>query len=898
MSSSHGAVSGVVDTSTITATQTDATLFNVTSTVPTQGNFTFSSISWGYFDASNVFQGTGGSLGTGVTLALNGTAGKVLKVEFVNTSNVRKTFFVTLAATHQNFTFDLTGFSTVPMAFINFVSDQVGTTAYTVETKGLKYTSVIAGTTYDEAALTSFGAYLPSMVAGAGNSVTGQPAALISSKQFSADEFEYDYDLSPSPTSFSFVSLNRGVLTFALPSAQYVFAARGAEGQHTKVEVLDRNGNRVSFVILLTSSYKNYALDLTPGMGAIPAGFEWGFLKEIVFVQDGTIGSPLSHDVVKVETKGMNYVASILPSNLADIQTTLVQKGLGYFVPGVGVDPGTHFPYDHQSMDGSFANYTQPTLIGFYAQILGDVVKGTLSNGLNTTQALTELNAVLDSLVHVQSAHGWHNLIPWLDLATGNPTGTSIGFLDNANMTQSLAVMVGALQSSNLSGANLVLANQIITKTEGFIDAQAQGYHDFIHPTFGLFQMSYDTSTGQFSSYVDRLAVEVRGAIAFLVARFPGVIPSAVWDNLVIKTANYTDSNGNVIRNLTAWDGSAFQFFWPMLRNDERDFVGFRDMLYNQLVSQMDWAARNNLPGLLSASGLPEGGYYGSIGVPGLAEQATNPSNLPNYYDTVLMNVGSTYALASALQMDPYAVLGWLDSFDNIFGLNNTFGFYDAARSSSEISHEYIGIDVASAVLGLGGTGPDDFEIYLRNKGLESAYNLLYDSASKRLQSITRTTVALPTAPQIPDRSFAVFSNFATEGTVSSFPSVYVTGATGIYGAQFVQNTPLANGWGGHYWKFNHAYDAQANQLVMHYTTEDTPVTIKIELKDANGQVVYTTTQTLANGVRFGRLAIQLPDQALLNAVKEVDIVVDQDATGDTSFDFTIHSFLFQHFAP
>ena len=62
----------------------------------------------------------------------------------------------------------------------------------------------------------------------------------------------------------------------------------------------------------------------------------------------------------------------------------------------------------------------------------------------------------------------------------------------------------------------------------------------------------------------------------------------------------------------------------------------------NQLVSQMDWAAQNNLPGLLSASSLPEGGYYGATGLPFLAEQMLNPSNLAGYYDTVLMNTGST----------------------------------------------------------------------------------------------------------------------------------------------------------------------------------------------------------------------------------------------------------------
>jgi hypothetical protein len=100
-------------------------------------------------------------------------------------------------------------------------------------------------------------------------------------------------------------------------------------------------------------------------------------------------------------------------------------------------------------------------------------------------------------------------------------------------------------------------------------------------------------------------------------------------------------------------------------------------MLYTQLISQMDWAAQNNLPGILSASSLPEGGYYGAIGVPVLAEQTFNPTGISNYYDTVLMNTGSTYALASAMAIDPRAVLGWLDAFDYVSASKQYFRFYE-----------------------------------------------------------------------------------------------------------------------------------------------------------------------------------------------------------------------------
>jgi hypothetical protein len=764
VASGHGTTTGT-DNSTITPTQTSATTFSAVSNNPEVGDFTFGQVSWGYFNSSNVFVGTGGSLGTSVTLALNGTVGKVLKVEFLNTLGVKKVFLVTLGATHQNFTFDLTGFTTT-MAAINFVSDQVGTTNYTVETKGLSYVPTVpmvsptpgltagdishlagllnlvafnsqapdptatvttspisttqfninynvtnsasyggsistfdnfstgpkeyvnlsaltqivlglrfqsgdgsvefvvedasgakakvlltgvgtteqfysinkalltginwsqisnivvvvananvtqkigalevrfgdnyyvpytAGTAYDYAALTSFGTYYPTLVAGSGNTVVGEPEPLMQLTQNSTNEFEYQYDLSPSSTGFTFVSITRGgTAVYRLPTTQYIFAARGTDGERVKVEITDGDGDKATFMILLTSTLQNFTLNL-------PANIDRLRIKEIVFVQDQNLGSPLLNDFVKIQTKGLSYVATSLPEEMVEIREDLIEKGLDYFDVGAGVDPVTHFPYDNRSSTGVFAHFTQPTLIGFYAQLLGDVVNGSLSNGMSVEQALIELNAVMDNLQTVQTNHGWNGLIPWMDLNTGNPANSYIGFLDNANMAQSLAVMIGALQGAVLSGTDLTRANTVIAKTEAFLNAQTAGYQAFVDRSpasggFGLFRMSYDRSTGQYSSYIDRLASEVRGAVAFIQVRYPD-IPRSVWDDLKIETTNYTDRNGNVIENVMAWDGAAFQMFWPSLRNDERSFIGFRNMLYNQLISQMDWAAQNNLPG-------------------------------------------------------------------------------------------------------------------------------------------------------------------------------------------------------------------------------------------------------------------------------------------------------------
>jgi len=810
---------------------------------------------------------------------------------------------VTLGATHQNFTFDLTGFGTVGL--INLVQDQLGATSYTVETKGLAYIPVVNGAPYIPDLLTSLEGFYPLVSAGGRNAVAGQPDAIMNFTQLSSSEFEYDYDLSPSSSSFTFASVSPGFfddskvfqgfpMDLSLEN-NYIFAARGSEGGRVKIEFTDVNHVKATFEILLSSVYQNYTLNLNSVQ--VPALFDKTQIAEIVFVQDRTMGSPLLNDFVKVQAKGIYYLPS--PPTYEVIQTTLVTEGLKYFKTGTGIDPATHFPYDNQSSSGTFAHFTQPTLIGFYLQILGDVVKGNLSNGMSTTEALAEINAVLTSLRNLQTnnATNWNGLIPWMNLDTGTPIldypsgHVSFGLLDNANMAQSIAVMEGALLSAGISATD-----PILVKAEQFLTAQTSGYQAFVDPLYGVFHMSYDRDAAQFSSYVDRLNSEVRGAVAFIQVRYPG-ISRTVWDNLEIKTANYTDRNGTVIENVMSWDGAAFQSFWPMLRNDEMSFIGFRNMLYNQLVSQLDWAAQNNLPGIPSASALPEGGYSGATGVPSLAEQMLNPSHLANYYDTVVMNVGSTYALASALPIDRNAVLGWLDAYNYVPGLNGTYGFFDSARSASEMAREYIGIDVASAILGLGGQGAVDFQAYLRKYTLESAYNLLYDAASKRLVEITKTTAGFSNAPEVPDRSLAVFSHVESEGTDGSFPGIYPNGGTtGVYGVQFKSSVALAGGWGGHYWKLKDAYNAQANQLVIYYTTVDTPQAIRIEFKDASGALLDAVTQTLANGVRVGRLVINLKNAAILNAVKEVHIIVDQNATGDKSFDFTIHSLTFQHF--
>jgi hypothetical protein len=285
------------DTATITHNQTSATTYNVTSDVNVTGEFTYSTIGWGYFNASNVFVGTAANLGNSVTLALNGTAGQELKVEFVSKANpnTKKVFYVTLAATHQNFVFDITGLGLVAM--INLVQEQVGAANYTVETKGLFYMPVVAGTTYSQAAITSLPG-TPQVSSNHGSTVESDTAT-ITHTQLSPTTFTATSQVNVAG-EYTYSTIGWGYFdeegTFVgtgatLPNS-VVLALDGTAGRTLKVEFVSTSNpnNKKTFVVTLSATHKNYAFNLT--------GF--GTVGMINFVQD-QVGAT----TYKVETKGL-----------------------------------------------------------------------------------------------------------------------------------------------------------------------------------------------------------------------------------------------------------------------------------------------------------------------------------------------------------------------------------------------------------------------------------------------------------------------------------------------------------------------------------------------------------------------------------------------------------------
>lgn len=778
---------------------------------------------------------------------------------------------------------------------------------FTVNWGNFAYATEVSGTSYNEAALTQ----LPSQPAVTAQARSTPPADAEVSVN-SSSEFDFIYDLRGSSLAESAAVVSAGSFnssgvfqgTALNLSSSLVLAARGSEGSRLRVEVMDKFKRTAVFMLDLRPLYQNYELSLTGD--SVPPGFDRTKIASISFAQDLETGVTLLHDLVKIKLPGIDYDAPSFPSESQAVKSMLISKGLTYFTEEHGIDPVTHFPYDSIEADGlpvisedehKDTRFTQPTLIGFYLQILGEVVSGKLDNGMTRDEALAEINTVLTSLLDIQEDYGWKGLIPWMKLAPAVfPRTKDIALGDNANLAQSLAVLSGLLQTASLTPGQSAAADLLKNKVELFLDNQEEGYLAFVEEVSGGFYQvftrdTFTSQTGHFPAvYMDRVANEFRGAVAFLTVRYPS-LPATVFEALSLRYNTYTDSQGSSIENLAYFDGGAFQAFWPLLRNRETNFIGFRNALNNAFVTYTDYSARNAIPGFISASQRPDGsesGYYeGRTGIRDIAEAGFGIAA-----DEFIGDVGSIYALASAYSLNPEAVLAWLASIrGQIPALEGEQGLFDSARSASEISKRFLGIDVASTILGLSNSGPEAFEAYMRNKNIELAYNLLYDNLSRSIAIADQTDVEASAPVELQDKSFAVFSHIAFEGRINSYNGP-VTAPSGV---QF-DHGALPGGYGGYYWIFDQNYDARSNQLVITYSSLNTPQSLKLELKDENGNLLMAPfTPVLVNSAIDKKIIIQLPNNGDLSALRQIVLLNDQNATGDTSANFIIHAIDFQH---
>jgi hypothetical protein len=408
----------------------------------------------------------------------------------------------------------------------------------------------------------------------------------------------------------------------------------------------------------------------------------------------------------------------------------------------------------------------------------------------------------------------------------------------------------------------------------------APGFNAFYDPLTGRLRGSVNKDTNQFSGFMDRLANEFRAGVAFVVAYYG--IDDFAWDNLVIITKNYTDSGNNSIENLAPFDGGGFQMFWPLLRTNEEKYVEILPSLRNFLYSHGDFAQRNNIPGFLSASSIPEdnpaGAYSGKIGLIPIAETTTHPINI---------DIGSVYSLAAAYSIDPTFVLAWLDSIrDQYPNLTGAYGFFDSFRSASEVSPRYYAIDQASIILGLADTGADDFDVFMANRGLADDFTGLYERLNI---NVTPYQGGLPAPPTIPERTYSVFTHFSNEGTVGTFP---FNSLTDIAGAVF--NYAGQTNKGGRYWILDSVQDVRGRELVVSYSLVTSPQEIIIELLQGNNVRQSFTVPTTGTGIQTAILQVATTNG--LASIDRIKILVDPGQTGVQTANFRVHRVTFRQF--
>jgi len=474
------------------------------------------------------------------------------------------------------------------------------------------------------------------------------------------------------------------------------------------------------------------------------------------------------------------------------LRTSLMTQNLDYFKDGVGIDTASGLPVDFvniMEMPGPNPSttpmpmgYTQPTAIGFYIELLSEIALGQVTTpNISKTDALARLEKAISSLETIQTYLGYKGLIPFVNLKQGmtimipnsnpqlppqminvpySPYSTKIGFGDNANLSQSIAAAVGLLEAGAFSGTDLTRVTALVSRFETILNNQAQGFSAFYDSGAKLFYASYDTGSQTYQNHIDRLFNEFRSGVAFVISKYN--LPQDAWNNLTLTRRTYTDANGNQVENFAPSDGGAFQMLWPLLNSPELDYPEMKQALFNFLYSQADFAVQNKLPGLLSASYIPNFDYSGKIGLAAASETS----------DTLRQDVASLYALASAYSIDPHFVLAWLQEIKAAFpALAGPYGLYDSITTAGAVGKRYYAIDQASLVLGLSGQGAAGIKSYLQKRNLKTGYDSLYQGLKLNIEG---------TNQGLPSSAFAntpkSYSTFSAATSATDFLS-FITSA-------------------------------------------------------------------------------------------------------------------------
>ena len=289
--------------------QSSGSEFRMEYSLPHQGDYGYAYMGEGYFDGTK-WVGTTMDLSSGLTLAVAGPAGKLLKVEVVDQSGAFATYYLDLTGGEQNHTLNLQGMGidALHVAQIVFVAERSRMGAHgsvAVKLGGVDYVPVVSGKPYDGTKITRL-LNRPVLASGSGSVTSG--TLLLS--QSSASQFSGDYSL-PGNDDYVFAYLGEGDFdaagrwigtTMDLRSG-VTLAMNGPAGARVKMEVVDKNGLSMIYDLDLNGVKKNYSLDLQG------AGIDESNIARIIFtLEHKNMGSS---GQFSVEIDGLAYTPVI-----------------------------------------------------------------------------------------------------------------------------------------------------------------------------------------------------------------------------------------------------------------------------------------------------------------------------------------------------------------------------------------------------------------------------------------------------------------------------------------------------------------------------------------------------------------------------------------------------------
>lgn len=306
--------------------------------------------------------------------------------------------------------------------------------------------------------------------------------------------------------------------------------------------------------------------------------------------------------------RGSTVFYRIVAKEMTTAADLLTQINLLYFDPAFGLVESTH---EYPAEGWLQQNKTQPSNFGFFAYLLATIAAGDLvTSKISKTQAISRFDTMMDHLLEDQAntALCYKGLFPWFEYSGSDWTrmsgsyGQQVSFEDNTNFTNALAVAYGALLDETLAGnATIHGSGGILAKIDTFIANQEEGYSAMYNTETNTFAQTMQISDGSLSGGIVLFGAESSAPLLFLILQYGDAFPGSAYAKLNFETRTYTMQDLTT-REVVAPFSGAFQMYWPALLMPESENPDLWDMLETYTDVQLDFANRNDQPGLLSAA--------------------------------------------------------------------------------------------------------------------------------------------------------------------------------------------------------------------------------------------------------------------------------------------------------